>query len=393
MAATGLLTKSFIVDEVELSSQRIAVLLPDLRPGGAERLHVNLAAEWERRGIRTDFILLRARGELLDVLPQGTDVVELGVDHFRSVPIPLARYLRKSRPDALLAAMWPLTVFAPIAARLARFPKRIVVSEHSPLTRAYANRGRLHGALLRCSQGIGYPLADARVGVSSGVADDLANSSGLPRHQFAVIHNPAAREKADQAGPTPTALMHISRPLILTVGTLKKVKRHDLLINAFARLPAQLGATLCILGEGPERLALESQINAFGLSERVLLPGFAIDTAAWYASADLFVLSSDYEGFGNVLVEAMEHGLPIVSTDCPSGPREILDDNRYGTLVPVGDPGALAQAMQDALSREHDGAALKVRAAHFSVSKAADAYLNLLLPDWRQSQTSEAVGS
>src|SRR5690606_26732556 len=138
---------------------------------------------------------------------------------------------------------------------------------------------------------------------------------------------------------------------------------------------------LCILGEGEERPRLQALVDALGLDGRLLLPGYQSDPAPWYAHADLFVLSSDHEGFGNVIVEALEQGVPVVSTDCPSGPREILEGGKYGTLVPVGDAAALASAIDDALSREHNHDALKRRAQDFSVDKAADAYLDLLLPD------------
>jgi glycosyltransferase involved in cell wall biosynthesis len=365
------------------TGRRVAIVLPDLRPGGAERLHVNLAAEWLNRGVHVDFVLRQARGELLSLLPSTAEVMDLAAERVRNVPIPLARYLRKARPDALLAAMWPLTIVAPIAACLARFRGRVVVSEHSPLSRAYAHRGGLHGASLRCSQRWGYPLADARVAVSHGVADDLALTSGLPQHRFDVIHNPAALGKASVHGSMPLALQRVDRPLILTVGTLKKVKRHDLLIDAFSRLPADTGATLCILGEGGERTALERQIDVLGLSGRVFLPGFVSDPTPWYAHADLFVLSSDYEGFGNVIVEAMEQGVPVVSTDCPSGPREILCDGKYGRLVPVNDADALASAMQAALTEQPDKDLLKARARDFAVDRIADQYLDVLLPGWR----------
>jgi glycosyltransferase involved in cell wall biosynthesis len=230
---------------------------------------------------------------------------------------------------------------------------------------------------------VGYPLANARVGVSSGVADDMARLSGMDRSRINVIHNPAATGRVLESGyALPPAMAERSGPILLTVGTLKAVKRHDLLIRAFARLP-RADATLCILGEGQERAGLETLIGLLGIQDRVLLAGYQADPAPWYAHAHLFVLSSDYEGFSNVIVEALEHGLPVVSTNCPTGPHEILEDGKYGTLVPVGDVDALARAMDQALSASQDREQLKRRASDFSVDKAADAYLDLLLPDWR----------
>lgn len=365
---------------------RIAVLLPDLRPGGAERLHLALASEWLRRGIAVDFVLRQARGELLEALPSGVRVVDLQALRVRHAFVPLQLYLRTSQAGALLAAMWPLTTIAPLAARSAGYKGRVVISEHAPQSLSYADRGALHNTLMKATMRVGYRLADARVGVSSGVADDMARLSGMDRSRFNVVHNPAATGQVVEAGyAVPPALAGRGGPILLTVGTLKAVKRHDLLVRAFAKLP-RTDATLCILGEGQERASLETLIGSLGLQDRVLLAGYQADPAPWYAHTDLFVLSSDYEGFGNVIVEALEHGLPVVSTNCPTGPHEILEDGKYGTLVPVGDVGALARAMDEALSGNHDREQLKRRARDFSVDKAADAYLDLLLPDWRARQ-------
>ncbi len=362
-------------------NHRIAVVLPDLRPGGAEKLHVNLAKEWVRQGAAVEFVLGKSVGALLSDLPGAVAVTGLDAARVRSMVLPLIKYMRDCRADAVLAAMWPLTVLAPLAARVSGFKGRVVVSEHSPLSMAYARRGRAHRLALRLSTRLAYPLADARIAVSKGVADDLASLSGLPRDSFSVVYNPAAlgQRRAPRA-QSPEALSSVPGPVVLSVGTLKRVKRYDLLIQAFARLPASLCATLCILGDGAERPELERLVATRGLEGRVLLPGFATDTAPWYAAADLFVLSSDYEGFGNVIVEAMEHGIPVVSTDCPAGPREILCDGKYGRLVPVGDVDALAIAMATALEENPDRESLKARARDFSVEKIAGEYLRVMFP-------------
>lgn len=365
--------------------RKIAVFLPDLRPGGAERMHVQMAREWLARGVGVDLVLCQAQGELLAQLPTGATVVDLQAARVRSSLLPLLHYLRHQRPGALVAAMWPLTVVAPLAARLISFSGTVVVSEHAPLAIAYAGQGGLHRLSLRASMALGYRLADVRIGVSSGVADDMAKLASMPRGRISRVHNPAASSDARTGHSRPGPLADVQGLLILTVGTLKSVKRHDLLLDAFARIAPTTDATLCILGEGQERVELEAQVRKLGLQGRVLVPGYASDPTPWYAHADLFVLSSDYEGFGNVIVEALEHGVPVVSTDCPSGPREILEDGKYGTLVPVGDADALAQAMLASLRATHDHAALKARARDFAVDKVADQYLDHLLPGWRDA--------
>lgn len=357
---------------------QLAILLPDLRSGGAERLHVNLASEWEKSGVTTEFVLRNAVGELLEYLPKTANVVDLKSTRVRGVLIPLIKYLKACKSDAIIAAMWPLTVIAPVAAKLARFEGQVIVSEHSPLSVAFKNKGLIYRVVMRLTQKIGYSLADVRIGVASGVADDLSKSSCIAREKFTVIHNPAALGEANFNAECPIPLKDRDGPIFLTVGTLKPVKRHDLLVEAFSKLPKSSNATLCILGEGQMRGQLNKLVDELGLHDIVLLPGFAANPAPWYAHSDVFVLSSDYEGFGNVIVEAMEYGLPIVSTDCPVGPREILDDGIYGRLVPIDDAEALAEAMFQVASKSNDPVPLQLRAREFSIEKIAKQYIDTI---------------
>ncbi|PZQ18723.1 MAG: glycosyltransferase [Rhodanobacter denitrificans] len=366
---------------------RIAVLLPDLRPGGAERMSITLAQVWLARGCDVDFVVMRDEGALRDALPERARLVVLGAPRIRGALVPLRRYLRRTRPDALLAAMWPLTVAAVIAARSLVPAVRVVVSDHTLLSEAYKDRGRLHRLALRMSTALSYRLAAARIAVSAGVAADLSRLSGLPVRRFEVIHNPLAG-RIDEEARGDTASVPTRRragPLILTVGTLKAVKDHILLIDAFARLPERLNATLCIVGDGPLRGQLERHVRDCGLSGRVSLAGFSADPTGWYRQADVFVLSSRHEGFGNVIVEALAQGVPVVSTDCPSGPREILAGGRHGRLVRMGDPEALAAAILDTLQTPHDRAALIARARDFLPERIGAAYLRLLLPEAREA--------
>jgi glycosyltransferase involved in cell wall biosynthesis len=224
-----------------------------------------------------------------------------------------------------------------------------------------------------------YPLAHERIAVCSGVADDLSRLSGIKRERFKVIFNPAAGGWTGEAPRPMISLPHYD-VLILSVGSLKKQKDHETLIRAFALLGDQRNAHLVILGEGNERKRLESLVATLRLEGRVHMPGFAIDARPYYDAADLFVLSSRYEGFGNVIVEALERGVPVVSTRCPHGPQEILDNGTFGRLVPVGDPRALADAIDGALRADHDKSALKHRASIFDVNRIASQYLSLMFP-------------
>lgn len=363
------------------SYKKVAVVLPNLCPGGAEKLHVDLSWEWRKHGITTDFWLRSFSGDLIPSLPDTSSVFDLKSPRVRHVFFPLVSYLREQKPDAVIAAMWPLTVIVPLAAKYAGFKGRVIVSEHSPLSLAYSKKGNLHRLMMKLSQRFCYPLSDVVVAVSSGVSRDLSQLSGIAASEFTVIHNPAAKGRVNFEVVRPALLQDISGPLVLSVGTLKKVKRYDLLIEAFSKLPRDLNATLVIVGEGAERIELEKLAERLNISNKVLMPGYVDEPGPWYAHADVFALSSEYEGFGNVIVEALEYGLPVVSTDCPFGPSEILDCGKYGTLVTCNDSDALSAGIRMALSKRPDPELLLQRAKDFDIGVIAERYLDVMFPD------------
>lgn len=353
---------------------------------------INLANEFVARGHAVDMILLRADGELLPQLDPRVGVVDLAANQMRAAFRPLIRYLRLTRPAALLACMWPLTTVALAAHFVSRVSTRVVVAEHTTWSADRWYLKLMNRLVLSTTMRVSYPLAAGVVAVSEGAAEDLAQVGHLRRERVTPIYNPivgGAEPTAAQEEPAVGWAIGPHRK-ILAVGRLKVIKDYPTLLRAFALLLGSSDARLLILGDGDERGALERMVVELGISQFVYMPGFSSNPAAFYRTADLLVLSSTGEGFGNVIVEALEAGTPVVSTDCPSGPREILGDGRYGTLVPVGEPEALASAMHAALSRTHDGALLKSRAAEFSVTKAADAYLDLLLPDRNRRLSASA---
>lgn len=362
---------------------KIAILLPDLRGGGAERMRIHLAEAFLEAGYSVDFVLLQARGELLAQVPQDARIVDLAGPSFMRSLWPLVRYLRRERPDGLLAAMWAVTVLAILAHRFARVPGRVIVSDHSILSKAPVTQGRLRQIILRVTVAFAYRLADERIGVSKGVAEDVKKLGHLPNGSMRVIYNPAAIQLGHLPPASSDPWEGMAGYRVLSVGTLKAVKDQVSLIRAFAQVRQRLNSTLVILGEGGLRPELERLIRSLGLEESVRLPGFVMDPHTWYQGADLFVLSSRYEGFGNVIVEALQHGLPVVSTDCPSGPSEILQDGQFGTLVPLGNIDALSDAIEEALCCEHDHEALRTRAQDFTVDRIAEQYLSVLFPNQR----------
>ena len=187
-------------------------------------------------------------------------------------------------------------------------------------------------------------------------------------------------ELEDLAAETPAHpwLRDPKVPVCLAAGRLCPQKDYPTLIRAFATLAETRPLRLLILGDGPDRADLESLIRQLGLADRVALPGFAENPFSAMARAGVFVLSSAWEGLPGVLIQAMACGTPVVATDCPSGPREVLVDGRYGPLVPVGDPEALAQAIGETLDRPLGAELLKARASDFELAAVTRRYLEVL---------------
>ena len=360
-----------------MQARKVALFLPDLAGGGAERVALSIAGALAERGCQVDLLLVRRRGELLPAVPSGVRLVELGGGRILGSVAPLVRYLRQERPFALHAFMWPLTVVALAARGLARVSTRVSVSDHTTLSQhASGSRER---RLMRWTIRRFYPAADARVQVSEGAADDLAALGGIPRRSVEVLPNPliAPASPADKADVD--AMWGVSRgERVLTVGSLKETKDHATLLRAFARL-SRPRARLMIVGDGELGPSLRALGDELGITEQVIWAGFQLDPWPFYASADLFVLASRLEGQPMVLLEAMASGRTVVSTDCPHGPREMLNRGEFGRLVPVGDEAALARTIDEALASPADPKIIQQRAAELSGSESMERHLQLML--------------
>jgi len=342
---------------------------------------INLVEEFVRRGLRVDLLLIRAESAHLDQVPTEVNVINLGVRHtLTSIPA-IVRYLREVRPRVLLAAKDRAGRAALWARRISGVDTRIVIRLGTNLSAAL--QGKL--AIQRWSRywpmRLNYAAVDAVVAVSHGVAADTAKITGLPSDRIHVIRNPVVTPRLRLLAEAPTPhpwLEVIAPPVILGAGRLTKQKDFSTLLRAFARLKGQMQARLIILGEGGERGKLERLIKDLGLSADVALPGFSANPYAYMARASLFVLSSRWEGSPNVLTEAMALGTAVVATDCPSGPREILQDGRIGALVPVGDVAELAEAMRVTLASPPDPALLRAAVQDYQVETSATEYLRVL---------------
>lgn len=364
-------------------TRSVALFLPSLNGGGAERVAVTLANGFAARGFAVDLVLASAGGPYLaDVSPR-VRVVNLQARRVIRALWPLVRYWRRERPSAMLSFMNHANVVAVMAHRLAGRPGRLVVSERvhidSEVCRARGGQQRLVYALVPWA----YRLADGVAAVSKEAASDLERFASLPAGQVRAIYNPFDLERIQQLAQEPVPhpwLREGERPVIMAAGRLTEQKDFPTLLRAFTVVRRQHPVRLLILGEGELRAELEALARQLGLTDdEVQLPGFVRNPYAYFVRAALFVLSSRWEGLPGVLVEALACGAQVVATDCPSGPREILEDGRWGALVPVGDVQALAQAMLAALQTPTEHLCdVRQRARDFEQARAVDAYLEVL---------------
>lgn len=332
---------------VSIVTSRVAILAPLKAWGGIERKLVTLCREFLSLGVQPELILTRG-GQVPypDQFPAEVEVVNLG-NHGKARTVPkLVRHLRASKPDALLTAKDHGAVVGILASRMGRFDNPVVVKVTNTLSQTLRRPVKKAGVRLI------YPLADKIIAVSNGVKDDLVRNFGMDASKISVIYNPTVTP--DLVSRAAKEVFHpwlVDRavPVIMAAGRLTPQKDFINLIESFALLRRERPCRLIILGEGGERERIEKRAQELAVDQDVCLPGYVPDPIPWIARADLFVLSSRYEGLPNVLIEALAVGAPVVSTDCPSGAAEVLAHGRYGALVPVGDSRALARAISEVL--------------------------------------------
>jgi len=359
----------------------ILIILPSLVGGGAERVCLNLARRWVDIGLSVIIVTVFEGGELEAEATKICEVIKLRLSRLRNTVKPLHRLFRQLKPTAIFVQMWPLTITATISWVLAGRSGKLILVEHIPLLRHDGNKGVLSALTVRVTVAFFFPLASFVIGVSDGVALQLSRLAFPFRLNLRRIYNPVVASNY-------LNLLHeedvcdleksCEKKVILNVANLKLQKNHALLLRSFKKSELWRDTSLVILGDGTERANLQDLIAELNLQNSVFLKGFVVDTDCWFRRADLFVLSSDYEGLPTVLIEALAAGVPVVSTDCCYGPSEIIEDGVHGLLCKVGSEDALSLAMVKAFQMSFDKDILRRRALDFTVESASDQYLGLI---------------
>jgi len=361
---------------------RIGVFVSFSGTGGVERMVLNLCEGLTALGCRVDLLLVKARSKHLEQLPALVHIRKLKAEHTLTSLPALVRYLKTERPDALLAAKDRANQIAVLAKKTAGVPTRVVVRMGTTVSAALAGKNRWRKLFWYLPMRLIYRSADAVVAVSQGVARDMVRITGRPASDIRIIRNPVITPRifrlAREPAPHPW-LVNGGEPVIVGIGRLTRQKDFPTLIRAFAAVRKKLPCRLIILGEGKDRDDLEHLAKRLSQSEQIAMPGFVENPYAYLKRAAMFVLSSAWEGSPNALTEALALGVPVVATNCPSGPREILKDGTIGRLVPVGDPDALAEAILATLSSPPDETLLKSAVREYTAEFSSLRYLDLLL--------------
>lgn len=382
----------------------IAVFIHSLSGGGAQRRTVTLVNGIASRGYEVDLVVVAERGPLRSLVDPRVRVVALTdwVENHRLAKLPrrvqlflalgrIAGYLRTVRPRVFLAAASHVHVPVMLAHRLARSDVPVVLRVSNHLSRTGSGGAKPKRRLFapRLARWL-YPRAAALIAVSRGVGEDIAAVTSYPRDRIHVLVSPVVTDELRRRAEEPLEHRWFAPgepPVLLGVGRLVKQKDFPTLIRAFARVRAVRPARLLLLGRAKnnkKRRRLTSLIDELGVTADVELAGYVNNPLPYMRRAAVLVLSSAWEGLPGVLIEALACGCPIVSTDCPSGPSEILEEGRYGKLVPIGDDASMAAAILAVLDAPPPRDLLRARAEAFAVDHAVDRYLAVLLAVRRQ---------
>jgi glycosyltransferase involved in cell wall biosynthesis len=360
----------------------VAIYIHDLSPGGVERQCLVLARELRMRGMDVVLVVHQLRGELLPLLPERVPVVNLHSARTLQDVVRLQRFLRDHQPNVFIANVDHNNIAASLAKVFACSKTKLVICQHNPLTAGYHATVNWKHRVVPLFYRVLAPRIDHAVAVSEGIAEELIRRGGFPSHKVSTIANAVIGDDFEERASAQVhhPWLHAKdRPVFVSAGRLVEMKDHRNLLHAFALYLQQRPARLLILGIGPMLDELLTLAQALNVAQHVGFLGFVQNPLPYMREADAFVLSSRSEGFGNVLVEALGCGTPVVSTNCRHGPAEILGHGEYGILVPPQDPESLCMALGQIIDERHRWPVdlLRTRAGDFTYRACADGYWRL----------------
>jgi len=370
------------LNEKNQSSASIALFLPTLTPGGIETCMLNLAEGFVQQNITVDLIVADYRGDFITKVPDEVSIIDLEVDRVLKSIIPLRQYLVNSKPNVLLSGHTHANIAAIIAGKMSNTKTTVAIGVHNTHSLSTSTSRSIKSKFEKRLYSYMYTYADEIIAVSEGAKQYTVHHTPLTDRDISIIYNPVITDDLYEEITKPVDhrwLSDESLEVVLGAGRLVEQKDFETLLCAFKIVVRDNNqARLLIAGEGPKENELQQMISNHGINDRVELLGYIDDLCAYMNAADVFVLSSKSEGFGIVLVEALAVGTPVISTDCPHGPNEILENGEYGELVAVGDTDAMADAIKGSLSTKNNPTKIKKRSEEFSVSTISEEYAKVL---------------
>lgn len=341
-------------NKAPITAKKVLLFRPTLGEGGADRVTITLLRHLDRQAVRPSLVLVKRDGTLIDEVPKDIPVIDLGASRLRFSWLRLASVLRREKPDVLFSTSSGGNLVAALAHRIAFDPnRRLVLSERNTFSQVRREKRSPWLPVVTMTRRF-YSRADRIIAVSEGVAKDLVQTLSLPEELVTAIHNPVVDEELYELSEQPVdhPWVHEGTPIVLAVGRLVPQKDYPLLLRAFSRIRERRRARLIVLGEGESRKSLERLAERLGVRDDVDFPGFKKNPFPYMRNCTVFVLSSRFEGLPGALIQAMACGAPVISTDCPSGPAEIISEGSSGFLVPVGDENRLTEALERLLNDE-----------------------------------------
>lgn len=354
---------------------KVSFLIPTLEGGGAERVFLTLANGLAERGFIVNLVVLDARGPYLSEVSSKVNLIMLHCK-IRQGFFKLAQHIKVYKPDFLVSALEHTNILAIVVGKLFKLNTKIIISERV-FKHKLAYKSISHFIFFRIFSKLTYPLSDHIIAVSKDLKDIILKNYKIKPEKVSVLYNPISGFQKKYTNDNKKLLIDY-KPYILAAGRLTHQKGFLNLVHAFSEISNVIKHNLIIIGEGEDRDKIETEIKLKNLEGRVILPGFIENIYSIMSNAELFVLSSFYEGFPNVLIQAMYAGLPIVATNCPTGPSEILENGKWGELVEISDTSALASGILRVLNNKNNSINVKKRSEEFNLESCLDNLENIL---------------